>query len=118
MLGAAVGAPSRFLLDQFLRKYIAYPYGILLINVLGSFVIGLTVVQHRGSSAFIVAGSLTTMQALVAVGFAGSFTTWSTFILDFYLAYENRQYKSALTNILLSLIFGLIAVQLGMRLAG
>ena len=117
MLGAAVGAPSRFLLDQFLRKYIAYPYGILLINVLGSFVIGLTVVQHRGSSAFIVAGSLTTMQALVAVGFAGSFTTWSTFMLDIFLAYELKRTKEAGLNLLLSLGCGLLAAWAGLSLA-
>ncbi len=117
ILGAGVGAPSRFLVDQYLRKYIAYPYGILLVNVLGSFVIGLTVAQPRGSVAYFTAGSLTTMHALVAVGFAGAFTTWSTFILDLYLAFENKQYKKAITNLLLSLVFGLIAVSLGMRLA-
>ena len=118
ILGAAVGAPSRFLLDQYLRKFIAYPYGILIINALGSFVIGLTIAQPRGSVAYSTAGSLTTMHALVAVGFAGAFTTWSTFILDLYLAYENKRYKSAITNVLLSIIFGLFAVSLGMRLAG
>ncbi|MEI6844788.1 MAG: CrcB family protein [Actinomycetes bacterium] len=118
ILGAAVGAPSRFLLDQYLRKFIAYPYGILIINALGSFVIGLTIAQPRGSVAYFTAGSLTTMHALVAVGFAGAFTTWSTFILDLYLAYENKRYKSAITNVLLSIIFGLFAVSLGMRLAG
>ena len=118
ILGAAVGAPSRFLLDQYLRKFIAYPYGIVIINALGSFVIGLTIAQPRGSVAYFTAGSLTTMHALVAVGFAGAFTTWSTFILDLYLAYENKRYKSAITNVLLSIIFGLFAVSLGMRLAG
>ena len=118
ILGAAVGAPSRFLLDQYLRKFIAYPYGILIINALGSFVIGLTIAQPRGSVAYFTAGSLTTMHALVALGFAGAFTTWSTFILDLYLAYENKRYKSAITNVLLSIIFGLFAVSLGMRLAG
>ena len=118
ILGAAVGAPSRFLLYQYLRKFIAYPYGILIINALGSFVIGLTIAQPRGSVAYFTAGSLTTMHALVAVGFAGAFTTWSTFILDLYLAYENKRYKSAITNVLLSIIFGLFAVSLGMRLAG
>ena len=118
ILGAAVGAPSRFLLDQYLRKFIAYPYGILIINALGSFVIGLTIAQPRGSVAYFTAGSLTTMHALVAVGFAGAFTTWSTFILDLYLAYENKRYKSAIKHVLLSIIFGLFAVSLGMRLAG
>jgi len=117
IIGASVGAPSRFLVDQYLRKYIAYPYGILLVNVLGSFVIGLTVSQPRGSTVFVEAGTLDNMHALVAVGFAGAFTTWSTFILDLYLAFENKHYKKALTNLLLSIVLGLIAVSLGMHLA-
>ncbi|CAB4670787.1 unannotated protein [freshwater metagenome] len=117
IIGASVGAPSRFLVDQYLRKYIAYPYGILLVNVLGSFVIGLTVSQPRGSAVFVEAGTLDNMHALVAVGFAGAFTTWSTFILDLYLAFENKHYKKALTNLLLSIVLGLIAVSLGMHLA-
>ena len=117
IIGASVGAPSRFLVDQYLRKYIAYPYGILIVNVLGSFVIGLTVSQPRGSAVFVEAGTLDNMHALVAVGFAGAFTTWSTFILDLYLAFENKHYKKALTNLLLSIVLGLIAVSLGMHLA-
>ena len=117
IIGASVGAPSRFLVDQYLRKYIAYPYGILLVNVLGSFVIGLTVSQPRGSAVFVEARTLDNMHALVAVGFAGAFTTWSTFILDLYLAFENKHYKKALTNLLLSIVLGLIAVSLGMHLA-
>ncbi|TRZ87494.1 MAG: CrcB family protein [Streptomycetaceae bacterium] len=117
IIGASIGAPSRFLVDQYLRKYIAYPYGILLVNVLGSFVIGLTVSQPRGSAVIVEAGTLDNMHALVAVGFAGAFTTWSTFILDLYLAFENKHYKKALTNLLLSIVLGLIAVSLGMHLA-
>jgi len=115
-IGAAIGAPSRFLLDQYLRKFIKYPYGILIINVLGSFVIGLTVTLPRGTVSYMPSGYITHTQALVAVGFAGAFTTWSTFMLDLYLAFELKQYKSAATNFLLSLVLGLGAAWFGIHL--
>ena len=42
IIGAAVGAPLRFAVDQHIRKYTAKPYGIFLVNILGSFFLGLT----------------------------------------------------------------------------
>lgn len=104
VVGAAVGAPLRYLTDLKLRNYLKYPYGISAINVLGSFVIGLTV------------GSGDNVKALVALGFAGAFTTWSTFMLDLYLEFELKQYKSAVTNLLVSLTLGIGAAWLGMQL--
>lgn len=116
IVGAAVGAPTRFMMDQFLRRYIKYPYGILIVNVLGSFVIGLTVAHLQRGYALYSVASTSQVQALFAIGFAGAFTTWSTFILDLYLAIELKRYKSAIANLLLSLIFGLLAVELGIHL--
>jgi CrcB protein len=104
VIGAAFGAPTRFLVDQRLRKFLKYPLSITVINVLGSFVIGMAV--ESGDK----------LQALIVVGFAGAFTTWSTFILDLYLAFELKQYKRTLTNLLLSLTLGLGAVWLGIHL--
>lgn len=118
VVGAAFGAPSRFLVDQYLRKFIKYPYGILIINVLGSFIIGLTVAHVPvGTFAFYHAHGTNVIHYLIAVGFAGAFTTWSTFILDLYLAFELKQYRTAIMNLLFSLILGLCAVTLGMYLA-
>jgi len=117
MVGAGIGAPSRFLVDQYLRRFIKYPYGILVVNVLGSFVIGLTVAHTQTATILIKAGTIDNMRALVAVGFAGAFTTWSTFILDLYLAFELKRYKSALSNLVLSVVLGVLAVGLGMHLA-
>ena len=42
ILGAAIGAPARFAIDQYIRKFTRQPYGIFLVNILGSFLIGLT----------------------------------------------------------------------------
>ncbi|MCX6426819.1 MAG: CrcB family protein [Actinobacteria bacterium] len=117
IIGAGIGAPSRFLLDQYLRKFIKYPYGILIINALGSFVIGLTIPRINIGSASYQALQTTNTQALVAIGFAGAFTTWSTFIADIYFTLEKKRYKETFINLLASLLLGLIAASLGMHLA-
>jgi len=105
ILGAAIGAPARFAIDQYIRKFTDKPYGILLVNILGSFVFGLTMKSAENT------------YALFAIGFAGAFTTWSTFMLDFFLAYELKKYKDAAINLSASLALGLLAASLGMSLA-
>jgi CrcB protein len=105
ILGAAIGAPARFAIDQYIRKFTDKPYGIFAVNILGSFVLGLTM------------NSAENTQALFAIGFAGAFTTWSTFMLDFFLDYELKRYKDAAINLGASIVFGLLAASLGMSLA-
>ena len=105
ILGAAIGAPARFAIDQYIRKFSSKPYGIFLVNVIGSFVIGLTFNKTE------------TMYDLFAVGFAGAFTTWSTFMLDIYLGFELKRYREITVNLVMSLGFGLAAAYLGLQLA-
>ena len=105
LLGAAVGGPLRFVVDQSIRKYTAQPYGIFTVNILGSFLLGLTYGKaEQGLDLF-------------AIGFAGAFTTWSTFMLDIYLAYELKRYKEATINLVMSLGIGLLAAWCGLQLA-
>ena len=105
ILGAAIGAPARFAIDQYIRRFTSRPYGIFLVNILGSFLLGIT---FRSSEH---------VHNLFAIGFAGAFTTWSTFMLDIFLAYELRRYKEAVLNLTLSLGFGLLAAWLGLTLS-
>ena len=106
ILGAAIGAPSRFVIDHYLRKFSSAPWGTFIVNILGSFVIGLT----WGASENTV--------ALVAIGFAGAFTTWSTFMLDIYLGFELKRYREITINLVMSLGFGLLAAYAGLQIAG
>ena len=105
VLGAAMGGPLRFVVDQEIRKYTTKPYGIFAVNIIGSFLLGLTY------------GKVEAGFDLFAIGFAGAFTTWSTFMLDIYLAYELKRYKEAGINLVMSLGIGLFAAWCGLQLA-
>jgi fluoride exporter len=104
MLGAAIGAPLRFVIDQYLRKFSNAPWGTFTVNILGSFVLGLTW------------GASENTLALIAIGFAGAFTTWSTFVLDIYLAFELKKFKVAAINYAGSLLIGLLAASVALNL--
>lgn len=104
-LGAALGAPARFLIDNRFRKYSDHPYGIFFINITGSFLIGLTLDSTEKWHDFL------------AIGFIGSFTTWSTFMLDLYLGFELKRYRAAAINLIASVTFGLLAAWLGLQIA-
>jgi fluoride exporter len=104
MLGAAIGAPLRFVIDQYLRKFSNAPWGTFTVNVLGSFVLGLTW------------GASENTLALIAIGFAGAFTTWSTFVLDIYLAFELKKFKVAALNYIGSMLIGLLAAAAALNL--
>jgi CrcB protein len=103
-LGSALGAPARFLVDQYFKKFTEHPIGTFLVNVVGSFFIGLTFASANHWHDFI------------AVGFAGSFTTWSTFMLDLYLAIRLHKYNPAVINFFASITFGLLAASAGVSL--
>ena len=104
ILGAAIGAPARFVIDQSFRKFSNAPWGTFTVNVLGSFVIGLTW------------GATDNTSALIAIGFAGAFTTWSTFMLDIYLAIQRKSFTTAIINYIGSWMLGLLAAAVAINL--
>jgi CrcB protein len=103
-LGSAFGAPARFLVDQYFKRYTEKPIGTFFVNVTGSFFIGMTF------------GSAEHWHDFIAVGFAGSFTTWSTFMLDLYLAIRLKKHNPAMINFVASIAFGLLAARIGLAL--
>ena len=100
-IGAALGAPLRFWVDNKFRPRYKFPVGIFIANILGSFIIGL------GSK-----GNLPINNYLI-LGFCGALTTWSTFIVDLYFGVMNRAYKSTALNLSLSIVLGLLAFHAG-----
>ena len=109
-VGAAVGAPLRFLVDRWAREHSAAGtvLGTLVVNVVGSFVIG--VVAGWPDVAWWVV-------PLVAVGFCGALTTFSTLAFELWIALERREWRPFTANLVLSLGLGLPAVWLGYLVA-
>ncbi|WP_328995348.1 fluoride efflux transporter CrcB [Kribbella sp. NBC_01245] len=106
--GAAVGAPLRYLVDRWITRLTggSFPWGILLVNVLGSFVLGLTATH-----------SDRVVSLLIGVGFCGAFTTYSTFAALTVGLAESQRPRAALANALLSLTACLLAALLGHALS-
>jgi CrcB protein len=99
-IGAALGAPIRFWVDSKLRIKFKFPVGILIVNIAGSFLIGL----YADNMNYFIAG------------FCGALTTWSTFVVDVFQAIEQRAFKSSLINLGGSLILGVLAFKFGFSL--
>lgn len=108
-LGAAVGAPLRYLTGHVLRQRFGAPppMDTLTVNVLGSFLLGLVAAAGVDGKGF----------ALVGIGFCGAFTTFSTLALELWEAYADGRARAALTNLALTLVLGLGAAWLGWLLA-
>ena len=111
-LGGACGAVVRFLVSAGLYQWLGrgFPYGTLVVNVVGSFLIGLL------TEALILQRIAITLEyrAAILVGFIGAFTTFSTFSLEtIYLLEEGSLNKAAL-NIVVSVVGCLLAVWIGL----
>jgi fluoride exporter len=106
-LGAAVGAPLRFVVDRLIQRRArsAFPWGTLVVNVAGSFVLG---VLLGGTAWFSDAAVLA-----VGVGFCGAFTTYSTFGYETVRLLDDGSKTLAAANVLVSLTLGLGAACLG-----
>ncbi|MFE5796013.1 fluoride efflux transporter CrcB [Streptomyces sp. NPDC056503] len=108
-LGAAVGAPLRYLTDRAVqaRHDSVFPWGTFTVNVVGSFTLGLLT-------------GVTSAQAhlLLGTGLCGALTTYSTFSYETLKLYEGGAKGYAVLNVAGSLTAGLGAVWLGTEAAG
>ena len=113
-LGAIVGANARYWMSRSALRLLGpvFPYGTLAINVLGSFVLGffLAWITQRG----IVDPR---WRLLVAVGFCGGFTTFSSYAVESMALIEQGQWLLVATNIVSNNLLSLVAVVAGMALA-
>ena len=107
--GGAIGAIARWLLSDYVQKHTGpfFPWGTLTVNVLGSLLLGFvaTAALHGFFSR--------EQRLLLATGFAGAFTTFSTFSYETYMLLAEYSSLYALANIALNLVLGLLAVYAG-----
>ena len=107
-LGAAVGAPARYLTDRAIqsRHATVFPWGTFTVNVFGSFILGvLTAIAHRLDPA---------LAAGLGTGFCGALTTYSTFSYETLRLLEERASFYAAANIVASVAAGLGAAVIGL----
>lgn len=109
-LGGAVGSVGRALLGLALAG--RFPWATLVVNVTGSLFIGWLMARAGGAEAAVSARLIN----LLAVGFCGGFTTFSTFSWQTLDQMLKGQWGAAAANVLLSVILCLVAVWLGFRL--
>ena len=104
-LGAAIGAPTRYVLDRAVqaRHESLMPWGTLAVNVIASFVLGLVVSAAAGPN----------WQALVGTGFCGALSTFSTLSFETVRLAERGKWLLASANVALSVTAGLGAAALG-----
>lgn len=111
--GGGLGSVARYLLSLYIVKNSngTFPLATLVVNVIGCLLIGL-LFGLAERSGFLSAE----LRLLLAVGFCGGFTTFSTFSNETFELMRGGQVYSALFYILLSVLFGFFAVMLGYKL--
>jgi CrcB protein len=109
--GGFLGAIARAYAVHFTNKHIPleFPLGILLVNLVGSFIIGVLIAYFSHYTVSI------NTKAFLTTGFLGALTTYSTFAIETYLLFGTSIYL-AILNISLNLIGTIVAAGSGFKL--
>jgi fluoride exporter len=107
-LGAAVGAPARYLTDRAIqsRHATVFPWGTFTVNVFGSFILGVLAASTHRLDPALAAG--------LSIGFCGALTTYSTFSYETLRLLEGRDTFYAAANIVASVAAGVGAAAIGL----
>jgi CrcB protein len=107
-LGGAAGSIARFQAGKTLNERYArnVPFGTFLVNITGAFLLGLVVTTVKAKS----------WELLIADGFLGAYTTFSTFLYEGYTLYRADDKKKMVTYLGGSLLAGVLGFGLGVLL--
>ena len=113
-IGAVVGASARYLLSTYVARHFSavFPYGTLLINITGSLILGFFLIYSTERVLIDPRWRL-----LVAIGFCGSYTTFSSYAFESFALMEQSQWLMVGLNVLLSNALCIGAVLAGAALA-
>jgi CrcB protein len=105
-----LGAISRFLLDGIVQQRVlgSYPAGTLIVNLSGSFLLGLMVGLHASHRTAL----------LIGTGLLGSYTTFSTWMLEAHRTAQDGQTRIAGLSVVVAIALGLGAAALGRTIGG
>ena len=113
-LGAIFGANARWVISRYLAKVLGpvFPYGTLVINVAGSFIVGFFMIWASERVLLDPRWRL-----LIVVGFCGAFTTFSSFAFETMAYLQQGQWALMVTNFVSNNLLCLAAALGGMALA-
>ncbi|WLQ34783.1 fluoride efflux transporter CrcB [Streptomyces castrisilvae] len=113
IVGAAVGAPLRYLTDRAVqsRHDTVFPWGTFTVNMAGCLILGLL------TGAVVAGAASSPVQLLVGTGFCGALTTYSTFSYETLRLAEDGARLYAAANAVASVVIGLGAAFAGVTLA-
>ena len=113
-LGAVVGANLRYILSRYAAKMLGpvFPYGTLIINIVGSFIVGWFMIWTTERVLIDPRWRL-----LIVVGFCGGFTTFSSYAFESMAYFEQGQWALMTINILANNLLCLLAAVAGMAAA-
>ncbi|MGA9835047.1 MAG: fluoride efflux transporter CrcB [Trebonia sp.] len=108
LIGGA-GSVARFLVDGVISSAVGrdFPFGTMAVNISGAVILGLLTGLALGHDEALLAGTAA----------VGSYTTFSTWMLETQRLTEERQYRTAVLNVVVSLVLGVGAAAAG-RLIG
>jgi CrcB protein len=112
-LGGAMGAVGRYGLQGLVYRFAgaAFPYGTLVVNVTGCFLIGWIMAVAEGR--FVLSP---TVRVFLTIGILGGFTTFSSFAYETLALMRDGEWVWALANAAGSVVLGLVAAFLGMAI--
>jgi CrcB protein len=113
-VGGMVGALARFELDGFIQDHAhgTLPVGTLAVNTAGSFILGLL------TASAVEAALNPTIELLVATGFCGAFTTFSSLMFEATRLAQDGAWRPATRTLALNVVLGLAAAAGGLALGG
>lgn len=104
-----VGSVLRFVIDRAVARRVSrpFPLGTLVVNISGAALLGFLGGLALNKEAALLAGT----------AFVGAYTTFSTWMLETQRLGEERQLRSSLANVVVSVVLGVAAAFIGQRLA-
>ena len=110
-IGGGIGSVARYTVTTLVKNFtaVSFPFGTLTVNVVGSFLMGIVTALIAGKWAV----DSEPVRLLLAVGFLGGFTTFSSFSMETLTLIEKHEIFYALANIVTNMVLGLLAAYVG-----